>query len=133
MDLSTSREDLIYSVLEGIAFRVSQIIDAMETASGKALSALRADGGLSRCDTLMQLQADLLQKPVEVVAEGETTALGIACFAARSLGLWDGDDQVTARVQVEKTFSPQWDSDRRARRVERLGQAQQLARSWGSE
>lgn len=133
LDLATRREDLIYSVLEGIAFRVSQVIDAMEAASGNPISTLRVDGGLSNCNTLMQLQADLLQKPVEVVEEGEATAWGIAAFAARSLGLWDDDDKVATRIKINKIFTPQWNGEQRERRVERQLQAQQFARAWGSE
>lgn len=132
MDLATGRPDLIHSVLEGIAFRVSQVIDAMESASGATLESLRADGGLVHCRTLMQLQADLLQKPIEVIEEPEATALGIAAFAARSLDLWGDDERVTSRVHVAETFTPQWASDRRARRVATLQGAQNHVRAWGA-
>ncbi len=129
MDLSTRRNDLIYSVLEGIAFRVSQVIEAMDAASESAISALRADGGLSQCRTLMQLQANLLGRPVEGVADAEATALGVAAFAARSLGIWASDEEVARNVRVQETFDPQWDDGRRRERLERLQAVQQVIRA----
>lgn len=130
MDLSTGRDDLVYAALEGIAFRVAQVIHIMDEVTQMPISALRADGGLSRCNTLMQLQANLLGRPVEVVAATEATALGVACFAARSLSIWEQDDEVVTRVTVEKTFVPQSSRDQRMQRMQRLTQAQQLARTW---
>ena len=130
MGLATDRRDLVYAVLEGIAFRVAQVIDAMDRAAGARIRALRVDGGLSRCRTLMQLQADMLGRPVEVVADAEATALGIACFAARSLGMWSDDQEVVRRVRVEEVFRPEWTGDRRGARMKRLLEAQQLARAW---
>jgi glycerol kinase len=43
---------------------------------------LRVDGGLTRSRTLLQVQADLLQCPVEVYPSPHATALGVAAFAA---------------------------------------------------
>ena len=130
MGLATDRKDLIHAVLEGIAFRVAQVINAMDSATDTPISALRVDGGLSRCRTLMQLQADLLGQPVEAVADAEATALGIAYFAARSLRMWGDDAEVVRRVRVEETFRPTWTSDRRRARMARLLEAQELAREW---
>jgi glycerol kinase len=130
MDLATDKKDLIYSVLEGIAFRVSQVIDAMEGASGSPIEALRVDGGLSQCGAMMQLQANLLGIPVEVVAETEATARGIAFFAARSLGLWNSDTEIENRVSVDRTFDPQWNTEAIEACRQKHETAQQLARTW---
>ncbi len=131
MNLATGRNDLVYSALEGIAFRVYQVVSAMERVSGTPIPALRVDGGLSRCDTLMQLQANLLNRPVEAVVDAEATARGIAFFAARSMGLWESDAEVVNRVSVQKTFHPKWSLDAAEACRQRHERAQGLARIWG--
>jgi glycerol kinase len=53
---------------------------------GSPLTMLRVDGGLTRSSTLLQVQADLLQCPVEVYPSPHATALGVAAFAALGAG-----------------------------------------------
>ena len=82
---STRREHLVRAALEAIAYRTRDVLDAM----GLELETLRADGGGTANPFLMQFQADLLEIPVEVAGERETTALGAAALAALALGLRD--------------------------------------------
>jgi glycerol kinase len=92
----TTRAHLARAALEGIAHQVADVVDALP----EPLTLLRADGGATANSFLMQLQADLLQVPVEVAAEQETTALGAAALA------WG----TPARVAVATRYEP--DADR---------------------
>src|SRR4029078_8222222 len=74
----TTRAHLVRAALEAIAHQVGDVVDALPGAP----RVLRADGGAAAHAFLMQFQADLLQVPVEVAAERETTALGAAALAA---------------------------------------------------
>jgi len=74
----TTTAHLVRAALEAIAHQVADVVDAMPDAP----RVLRADGGATANGFLMQFQADLLQAPVEVAAERETTALGAAALAA---------------------------------------------------
>jgi glycerol kinase len=74
----TTAAHLVRAALEAIAHQVADVADALPTPLG----VLRADGGATANGFLMQFQADLLQVPVEVAAERETTALGVAALAA---------------------------------------------------
>lgn len=65
LSLATRREDLVAAVAWGIAAHVAWVVRAIEEDMGRPLTRLRADGGLSRSDALMQAQADLLQLRVE--------------------------------------------------------------------
>ena len=67
---------------------------------------LRADGGASRNAFLMQLQADLLRVPVEVVAEKESTAIGAAALAGLAVGVWKSPAEVAALVARGPTYEP---------------------------
>lgn len=69
------------ALCEGIAAQVVLLADAAAADLGEPLSALRVDGGLTRSSLLMQAQADLLQRPVEVSALPDATALGVGALA----------------------------------------------------
>src|SRR5258708_5127252 len=72
----TGRAHLARAVIEAMAFSTRDVVDAMSAASGRQVTALRADGGASVMDLLLQLQADQLQVPVSRPRLQETTALG---------------------------------------------------------
>ena len=96
----TTRAHLVRAALEAIAHQVADVVDALPERP----SVLRADGGASANAFLMQLQADLLQLPVEVAAERETTALGAAALAGR----------LSRRVGVASRFEPRIGPDEAA-------------------
>ncbi|OPG09543.1 carbohydrate kinase [Streptomyces sp. GKU 895] len=77
LGLDTTAGHLVRALCEGIAAQVAELVDALESP----LETLRVDGGLTRSALLMQTQADLLQRPVEVSALPDATALGAAALA----------------------------------------------------
>src|SRR5439155_7096519 len=94
LDLSSSRAHMARAVLEGIAAHVAQIVRAMLDDAGLSITSLRADGGLTGSRTMMQIQADLLGYPVEVVSNPQATASGVCALAARASGLWSSDERI---------------------------------------
>jgi glycerol kinase len=88
----TRREHLARAALEAIAYQTVDAVEAMEAASGKPLTELRADGGAVANAWLMQFQADVLGRPVVVPEVSETTAMGAAFLAGIGAGTWTVDD-----------------------------------------
>ena len=82
----TTRAQIARAALESVAFRVGEIVEAMESG-GIAISELRVDGGMTSSDVLMQIQANALQRPVVRPSIQETTALGAARLAMETAGL----------------------------------------------
>ena len=80
--LATERGHLVRAAIDGIAAQVALLADAVAADLGAPLQRLRVDGGLTRSTTLLQVQADLLQAPVEVYPSPHATVLGVAEFAA---------------------------------------------------
>ncbi|MEP6976868.1 MAG: glycerol kinase GlpK [Thermoleophilia bacterium] len=111
----TTRAHLARAALEGIAHQVADVADVLP----EPLTRLRVDGGATENGFLMQFQADLLQVPVEVAAEQETTALGAAALAAGT----------AARVGVAKRYEPEADPADVAGQRERWGVALRRASS----
>ncbi len=83
----TTRAHLARAVLEGIAYRTRDVVEAM-AAAGYPVTELRADGGAARNPWLMQFQADVLGVDVDVPADIETTALGSAYLAGLATGFF---------------------------------------------
>ena len=105
----TTRAHLVRAALEAIAFEVRDVADVMaaeSTAEAGAAGALRADGGASTNDLLMQLQADQLQAPVERPVVAETTAMGAAFLAGLAVGEWSSADELASTWQLDRSFSP---------------------------
>jgi glycerol kinase len=102
----TSAAHIARAALEGIAFQVADLIDAMHNDTGKRLQDLRVDGGASHSDFLMQFQADLLQIPILRPAVTETTALGAAYLAGLATGYWKNIESIAKQWKVEKIFKP---------------------------
>ncbi|MGH1552580.1 FGGY-family carbohydrate kinase [Streptomyces sp. L7] len=66
LGLDTTAGHLVHALCEGLAAQVVELAEAAATDLGAPLDVLRVDGGLTRSALLMQTQADLLQRPVEV-------------------------------------------------------------------
>ncbi|GGW47792.1 carbohydrate kinase [Streptomyces lucensis JCM 4490] len=81
LGLDTTPGHLVRALCEGIAAQVAELAEAAADDLGAPLDLLRVDGGLTRSALLMQTQADLLQRPVEVSALPDATALGAAALA----------------------------------------------------
>jgi glycerol kinase len=79
--LDTTPAHLIRALIDGVACQVAEVAGAVAADLGRPLTGLRADGGLTRSELLMQTQADLLQAPVEVYASPDATALGVGALA----------------------------------------------------
>ena len=100
----TTRAHLARAAVEAMVFQTRDVVEAMASASGREVKALRADGGASVMPLLLQLQADQLGVPVSRPESQETTALGAAYLAGLAEDVWSSPDEVTAnwRLDVEK-------------------------------
>jgi len=102
----TTRAHLARATLEGIAFQVRDVIEAMVRDTGWALAALAVDGGAAGNDLLCQLQADALGVPVQRATVREATGLGAAFLAGLGSGVWSSTDELAASRRVEREFRP---------------------------
>lgn len=97
-----TRGHLARAALEAIAHQCADVIEA----SGLEIAELRVDGGASRNDLLMQIQADLLGVPVQRLDTAETTALGAACAAGIGAGVWRDVDETRRLTVLGDRFEP---------------------------
>jgi glycerol kinase len=105
----TNRAHLARAVLESISMQTRDVVTAMCAASRQPVRSLKADGGASANDVLLQMQADHLQVPVSRPVIQETTALGAAYLAGLAEGVWASPADITANWHLDATFEPEVD------------------------
>ena len=126
----TTRAHIARAALEGIALQSADVFGAMVRDSGIALTELRVDGGASRNNLLMQMQADFLGVPVVRPQVTETTALGAAYLAGLATGYWSGADEIAAQWRVKRRFEPQLAEQDRVAKLARWREAVERAKGW---
>jgi glycerol kinase len=127
------RAHLARAVLESMAYQTRDVVESMAAASGLPVSTLRADGGASANDVLMQIQADQLQVPVVRPKVQETTAVGAAYLAGLAEGVWSSPADVTAAWQVDAEFTPAVTPHQADAAYAGWQRAVERARGWASD
>jgi glycerol kinase len=130
MTRGTTRAHIARAALEAIALQTADVFQAMGQDAGVPLRELRVDGGASRNDLLMQLQADYLGVPVLRPQLTETTAFGAAGLAGLASGLWSGADELSSLWRLQRRFEPQLGDAARRAKLARWREAVQRARGW---
>jgi glycerol kinase len=126
----TNRAHIARAALEAIALQSADVFAAMVRDSGIALKELRVDGGASRNNLLMQMQADFLGVPVVRPQVTETTALGAAYLAGLATQVWRGADEIAAQWQVERRFEPKMAPPDRQAKLARWREAVERSKGW---
>lgn len=116
---ATTKRHIARAALEGIAYQVHDVVQALSSDAGKAITELRVDGGTSRSDFLMKFQADVLGLPVVRPRMGELTSLGAAFLAGLATDFWPDVDAITNLPRAEDTFEPSMPASERERFLER--------------
>ncbi|MDE6586322.1 MAG: glycerol kinase GlpK [Clostridia bacterium] len=102
----TTRAHIVRAALEGVAYEVSDIVEAMQCDAGIKLSRLAVDGGASANDFLMQFQSDILNCEVFRPKIAETTALGAAYLAGLKAGYWKDEEELKGLSSQKCGFTP---------------------------
>jgi glycerol kinase len=122
------RPQVVRAVLEGIAQRGADLLEAAEHDGQRDIPALRIDGGMSRNATFVQALADATQRPVEVSPVVEATTLGAAFLAGLAIGTWADWDDIAATWNPAQVVSPARELDR-----DRWREAIERSRRWHGE
>ncbi len=133
LNRGVTKAHIARAALEAIAMQTFDIMESMQADSGLNITQLRADGGASRNNMLMQFQADILGVPVERPTITETTALGAACFAGLAMEFWKDKSDMTARWKLDRCFEPRLSEDERQVLRHNWHKAIERSKNWLSE
>ncbi len=105
----SGRPELVRAVLEGVAHRGADLLEAAESDSGLPIGSLRVDGGMSANPVFIQALADACGRPIEVAPVLEATTLGAAYLAGMAVGTWADEDDVAAAWTPRTVVDPTGD------------------------
>jgi glycerol kinase len=125
----TERRHVVRAVLEGVAHRGVDLVEAAEADTGLSIAALRIDGGMSENPTFVQSLADMSGRPVEVSPESDATAVGAGYLAGIATGTWSGVEDLADRWRPATVVEPSARTDRAAARAS-WSRAVDRARAW---
>ncbi|TRZ84523.1 MAG: carbohydrate kinase [Streptomycetaceae bacterium] len=111
LTLSSTRQEISRAVIDGIAAQVSDLIACM-SGDGAQVTRLRVDGGLTQAKSLMQMQANLSQIPIDVFPYPDATALGVASIGALAMDKSLTIADTVKAWKVSESYEPQWSADR---------------------
>ncbi|KAI4452973.1 sugar kinase [Holotrichia oblita] len=108
------KEHIIRAALESAAYQSYDVIKAMETDAGILLREIKADGGASSNNFLMQFQADILNATVTRPAVIESTSLGAAYLAGLAIGFYNDESEIIKNSRCDRQFLPKMTDDTRS-------------------
>jgi glycerol kinase len=105
----TTAAHVVRAVLDGVAQRGTDLVDATETDTGLTIGSLRVDGGMSGNPVFVQALADLARRPVEVAPVADATMLGAAFLAGLAVGVWGDIDDAASLWRPPRIVEPATD------------------------
>lgn len=125
----SDRHHVVRAVLEGVAHRGADLLDAARADTGVDIHTVRIDGGMSVNPTFVQAVANAAGRPIEVAPVAESTTVGAAFMAGVGVGVWSGMDDLEGLWRPAAIVEPDPAWDRSARRAE-WGEAIARSTSW---
>jgi glycerol kinase len=102
----TTRAHVSRAALEGIAWRVADIVAAVR--ENVEVADLRVDGGLTNEPLMLELQADAIGVPVEA-GGADATVAGAAALAAVGAGVLGSLEEAAELLPVDRRVEPRRD------------------------
>lgn len=113
----TERSHVVRAVLEGVAQRGADLVDAAVDDTSAGIESIRIDGGMSRNPTFVQALATATGRAIEVAPVVESTTVGAAFLAGLGIGTWDRLDDIEALWSPAQVVHPDPAIDRTALRL----------------
>jgi glycerol kinase len=127
----TTAAHIARATLEGIAFEVHDLLDAMAKDASRPVARrrLRVDGGAAQNDLLMQIQADIADVIVERPQDVESTGRGAAMLAGIGAKVFHDAGETERMLPPTVRFEPAMRAETRAQELARWSDALRRARS----
>ena len=123
----SGRAELVRAVLEGVAHRGADLVEASESDSGYPIGSLRVDGGMSANNVFVTALAEAIGRPVEISPVLEATTLGAGLLAGLAIGTYATADELADTFQPSRVIEPQQDDASRSRQRDRWLEARAKA------
>ncbi len=106
LTLGSTKNHLVRAALESIPFQIKDVLNAMESDTGRQLQQLMVDGGISSNPFVMQSLADLLDKKVVSIGQPDVSAIGAAYLSGLKTGIFESLDQLARLIEHKAVYLP---------------------------
>ncbi len=107
LTLAHDRATVIRSILEGTAFELRMVKEALEKMLGRPFDCIRLTGGGAKSGLWTQIQSDIYGKSVQTLRVSECTTFGAAILGAAAAGVFQNiDEAVKALVHTGSSIEP---------------------------
>jgi glycerol kinase len=120
---NTKKGHLVRSMLEAPCLRTCEVVESMSKDSGKQVTKMSVDGGMTVNNFMMQTQADFMNAIIVRKESTEVTGIGAAIAAGLYVNFWNNLEEVENKLKVEKEFNPNMDEEARSKKLKRWSQA----------
>ncbi len=110
---TAKKEQIVRAVLESIGYNCKDTVESMKKDTGLPIGSIKADGGASENDFILQFISDMVDVEVERPENLETTAIGAAYLAGLAVEYWKSENDIRKYRKVDKTFKPKMKEDKR--------------------
>jgi len=133
MGSNTQKGHLVRSMLEAPCLRTCEVVDSMSKDSGKKVTKMSVDGGMTVNNLMMQTQANYMDAEIMRKEEQEITAVGAAIAAGLYVKYWENLEEVENKIKIEKVFKPdvEFMEDMRQKKLKRWSEAVQRSIGFG--
>jgi glycerol kinase len=115
LTFKTRKEHIIRAAVEAIAYQIRDVLEVLTKKSGIEIKEIKADGGATKNNFLMQFQADILGIPVLRTSIEDMSAFGSFLMGGLGFGVWN-DLKDLKSLLMEKhfdVFSPKFSPEKR--------------------
>ena len=123
LSLSTHRRHVARAVLEGISFRLLDIIKGMQKDTKTDIKSIKVDGGVSNSNILLQSLSNFADITVCRAPESDMSATGAAYMAGLSSGFWRNKEELLSLQKGYKNFEPSISSEHRISKINKWNRA----------
>jgi len=102
----TKKEQVIRALLESLGYRVKDLFNILKEDLPLKIRSVKADGGVTNNNFVMQFSADLLETEIHRASHTEMTSQGVAFLAGLEAGVWKNRDELHKVNQTSKVFQP---------------------------
>jgi glycerol kinase len=126
----SERSHIVRAVLDGVAHRGADLIDALESDTGTAIDEVRVDGGMSHNPTFIAALARATRRPVLVSEQVEATAIGAGRLAQVADGVVPTVTDLGDLAAISHEVHPSIEADVHARERDEWRRAVTRAGEW---
>ncbi len=130
---NTNLGHIARAAIEGIAFQVNEVLEAMQKDAGTHIKRIKCGGGMSENIFLLQIQTDLLGVDITRSFSKEMTALGAAYLAGLAVGLWKDQEEIKTLWKSDRKFQQEMKSSDVSKMKKKYRKAVHLTEEWAKK